>query len=196
MEDIIMTKAKILEKSLELFATKGYFNCSMDDISKAVNIKKPSLYFHYPSKESIFEAVFDKILENYEGFINSITDLKDNKSSLEMLSDIFTKYVKNCVDNLEMVFWDRYYYYPPDCFKQDIQSKTRIIEMDFMSKILKVIQAGIQKNEIKPLDARGITASFYNMMIGLAMGVKFYTAEQIDEEIARCLDIFLAGIQA
>ena len=52
-----MTKTRILEKALELFATKGYFNCSMDDISQAVNIKKPSLYFHFPSKESIFQAV-------------------------------------------------------------------------------------------------------------------------------------------
>lgn len=191
-----MTKIKILEKALELFATKGYFNCSMDDISKAVNIKKPSIYFHFPSKESIFQAVFDKIVENYESFINSITAIDDDKSSFETLSDIFTRYVKNCIDNLDMAFWDRYYYYPPECFMQDLQSKTFRVEMYFMNKILKVVETGIQKNEIKPLDPHSITVAFYNMMIGLAMGVQFYTNEQINEEITRCLDVFLEGIKA
>jgi hypothetical protein len=34
------------------------------------------------------------------------------------------------------------------------------------------------------------------MMIGLGMSARFYTGEQIDEEISRCLDVFLAGIKA
>lgn len=189
-----MTKTKILEKSLELFSTKGYFNCSMDDIAKSVNIKKPSLYFHYPSKESLFHAVFQKILENYKDFMNSLlTD--DENSSLEDLAKIFTKYVNNCVNNIEMQFWDRYYYYPPDCFKEEIQSRTYQIEMDLINRIIQVVQRGIHNNEIKPIDARSIAVCFYNMMIGLSMGVKFYTNEQINEQISRCLDVFLSGIQ-
>jgi AcrR family transcriptional regulator len=191
-----MTKTGILEKALELFATKGYFNCSMDDISQAVNIKKPSLYFHFPSKESIFQAVFDRILENYESFINEITAVEGDKSSLEILSGIFRKYMINCTDNLEMEFWDRYYYYPPEQFEEELHNKTLAVEMDFMDRILKVVEAGIRKKEIKPLDAHSITAAFYYMMIGLGMSARFYTGEQIDEEISRCLDVFLAGIKA
>lgn len=118
-----MTKTRILEKSLELFTTKGYFSCSMDDIAKAVDIKKPSLYFHYPSKESIFHAVFQKMLGNYTDFINSLFTANEGKSLLEELAKIFTKYVINCVNNIEMQFWDRYYYYPPDCFKEELQTK-------------------------------------------------------------------------
>lgn len=189
-----MTKLRILDKSLELFATKGYFNCSMDDISKAVNIKKPSLYFHYPSKESIFQAVFQRILDNYSDFTNQLT-ADDGMGSLEKLSHIFIRYVMNCVSNLEMVFWDRYYYYPPDCFAEELQNKTCQIEMNFMERIVRIVQNGIQKNEIKPMDARSVAVCFYNMMIGLAMGVKFYTAEGLKDEIKRCLDVFISGIQ-
>lgn len=190
-----MTKENILEKSLELFATKGYFDCSMDDISKAVNIKKASLYFHFPGKESIFQAVFQKILENYTVFINTITALYDNVHVLAKLSEIFTKYVKNCVNNKEMAFWDRYYYYPPDIFKDELHQKTCQIEMDFIERINQIVLNGIRKNEIKPLDAQSISLSFYNMMIGLAMGVNFYNDDEIDDKISRCLDIFLSGIR-
>lgn len=190
-----MTKEVILEKSLELFATKGYFDCSMDDISKAVNIKKASLYFHFSGKESIFQAVFQKILENYTVFINTIAAFSDDMRSLDKLSEIFTKYVKNCVNNNEMVFWDRYYYYPPDIFKDELHQKTYQTEMDFIEKIHQIVQSGIRKKEIKPLDAQSISLSFYNMMIGLAMGVSFYNDDEIDDQISRCLEIFLSGIR-
>lgn len=191
-----MTKTLILEKSLELFAVKGYFSCSMDDIAKAVDIKKPSLYFHYPSKESIFQAVFQKILGTYTVFLADITAVEDDMSILKKLSEVFTKYVKNCLNNLDMLFWDRYYYYPPDFFKEELQNKTCQIEMDLIAKLIQIVEKGIQKKEIKPLDAHSIAVCFYNMMIGLAMGVKFYSEGKINEEITRCLDVFISGIQA
>lgn len=49
MED---TKQRILEKSLELFSTKGYDSVSVGEIAKAVGIKAPSLYNHFPSQQA------------------------------------------------------------------------------------------------------------------------------------------------
>ena len=48
MED---TKQRILEKSLELFSTKGYDAVSVGEIAKAVGIKAPSLYNHFPKQD-------------------------------------------------------------------------------------------------------------------------------------------------
>ena len=59
MED---TKQRILEKSLELFSTKGYDAVSVGEIAKAVGIKAPSLYNHFPSKQAIFDAILEKQL--------------------------------------------------------------------------------------------------------------------------------------
>ena len=188
-----MTKAKILEKALELFATKGYFNCSMDDIAKAVNIRKPSLYFHYPSKESMFQAVFDKILENYEKFISGITNIEEGKSSLETLSDIFAKYVNNCIDNLEMVFWDRYYYYPPDCFIQELHDKTASVETAVMGKKFNVIKQASAGTRLK----RWIRAELPLLSTNddrACDECQVYTGEQIDENQA-LLDTFLQAIR-
>ena len=51
------TKQRILDKALELFAAYGYDSVSVGDIAKAVGIKAPSLYTHFPSKQvrQIFE---------------------------------------------------------------------------------------------------------------------------------------------
>lgn len=46
-----MTKDRIITKSLELFASRGYVGTSMEDIAQAVGIKKASLYSHYSEKK-------------------------------------------------------------------------------------------------------------------------------------------------
>ena len=48
------TKQKILDKALELFSTQGYDSVSVGEIAKAVGIKAPSLYNHFPGKQAIF----------------------------------------------------------------------------------------------------------------------------------------------
>lgn len=190
-----MKKDEIIEKALELFATHGYFGTSMDDIATAVGIKKASLYSHYSGKESIFTAVFNSILEDYSVFIVNLTTYSENTNSLESLQSIFSKYIKNCINNYKMTFWDRYYYYPPEYLKDYIMQKTYEIEMAFMDKITKVIEKGITRKEIVNKSASDIALAFYNIMIGFSMGIRLYDNKDIDAEISRCLNVFLNGIK-
>ena len=60
------TKQKILEKALELFSTQGYDSVSVGEIAKAVGIKAPSLYNHFPSKQAIFDAIMESTAAQYE----------------------------------------------------------------------------------------------------------------------------------
>lgn len=190
-----MKKNEILEKSLELFANQGYFGTSMDNIAKAVGIKKASLYSHYPGKESIFTALFNSILEDYSKFIENLTSCNEETNYLEKLASIFSGYVKNCQDNLKMAFWDRYYYYPPEYLKDYILTKTKEVEMLFVDKIISIIDQGIKNGMIKNKDAHGIALSFYYMMIGLAMTIKFYEEKEIDQDIDKCISAFLEGLK-
>lgn len=60
------TKQKIIDKALELFAAHGYDAVSVGEIAKAVGIKAPSLYNHYPSKQAIFNAIVESTAKQYE----------------------------------------------------------------------------------------------------------------------------------
>ena len=73
MED---TKQRILEKSLELFSTKGYDAVSVGEIAKAVGIKAPSLYNHFPSKQAIFDAILETTSAHYQKDTAEIAVLK------------------------------------------------------------------------------------------------------------------------
>ncbi|MBD9138681.1 MAG: TetR/AcrR family transcriptional regulator [Clostridiales bacterium] len=60
------TKQRILDKALELFSTQGYDSVSVGEVAKAVGIKAPSLYNHFPSKQAIFDATMKSTAEQYE----------------------------------------------------------------------------------------------------------------------------------
>ncbi len=66
------TKQKILDKALELFAAQGYDSVSVGEIAKAVGIKAPSLYNHFPSKQAIFDAIVESTAAQYEADTDKI----------------------------------------------------------------------------------------------------------------------------
>ena len=60
------TRERILEQALELFSEKGYDSVSVGEIARAVGIKAPSLYNHFPSKRAIFDAIVESTAAQYE----------------------------------------------------------------------------------------------------------------------------------
>jgi AcrR family transcriptional regulator len=53
-------RRKVLDAALEVFARDGYGDAAMDDIAKASSTSKGGLYFHFPSKQSIFLSLLDE----------------------------------------------------------------------------------------------------------------------------------------
>ena len=60
------TKKMILKKALELFSESGYDAVTVGKIARAVGIKAPSLYNHFPSKQAIFDAIVEETSKEFE----------------------------------------------------------------------------------------------------------------------------------
>ena len=168
-----MTKQLILDHALALFTDKGYEGASMDDIARAVGIRKASLYAHFDGKERIFSAIFDDILAEYERFIHGLTRLSD-ETAPEALESIFLSFIDYCYDNPKMYFWDRYFYYPPAFLRDFIREKTLETERQFLERIRLLMEQGAGNGEIRGGDTEGMTLSYYYLMIGLSMSVRMY----------------------
>ncbi|MFZ0389035.1 MAG: TetR/AcrR family transcriptional regulator [Calditrichia bacterium] len=52
-------KEQILDAALRCFARFGYHKTTLDDIATAIGMSKPSLYYYYKNKESIFREVVE-----------------------------------------------------------------------------------------------------------------------------------------
>lgn len=60
---------RILQKALELFATKGYDATSVREICEAATITKPTLYHFYGSKEGVYRALVNGALEGFRAAV-------------------------------------------------------------------------------------------------------------------------------
>ena len=58
-----------LDKALVLFWERGYENTSMSDLSNAMELRPPSIYAAFGSKEALFEEVVERYSEVYGGAI-------------------------------------------------------------------------------------------------------------------------------
>jgi AcrR family transcriptional regulator len=54
------TRGAILEAALRLFGEAGFGAVTVDDIAAAAGVAKGAVYHHFPSKEALFEAVFER----------------------------------------------------------------------------------------------------------------------------------------
>ena len=63
------TKRNIIEKSLQLFSVKGYYNTSINDILKSTGLTKGGLYGHFSSKEAIWYAVYEEAVALWRSLV-------------------------------------------------------------------------------------------------------------------------------
>ncbi|WP_028579124.1 TetR/AcrR family transcriptional regulator [Desulfogranum japonicum] len=63
------TRRNIIEKSMQLFSVKGYYNTSINDILEVTELTKGGLYGHFKSKEEIWYAVYDEAVTIWRGIV-------------------------------------------------------------------------------------------------------------------------------
>lgn len=63
----LSTSDRILNAAEDLFAEKGYSATSLGDVADRVGIRSPSLYNHFKNKEALYQAVLDRLLEEFSG---------------------------------------------------------------------------------------------------------------------------------
>jgi AcrR family transcriptional regulator len=77
------TRRHIIEKSLQLFSVKGFYNTSISDIQEATGLTKGGLYGHFTSKEDIWYAVYDEAVTIWKNIV--FKDMRSNTGPLERI---------------------------------------------------------------------------------------------------------------
>lgn len=77
-----LTKIEIIEASREVFKKFGYIKVSMEDIAKAANKSRSTLYNHFKNKKELFEAFvirsFDALLKEAESRVDINASFEEN----------------------------------------------------------------------------------------------------------------------
>lgn len=88
-----LEKSELLALARALFAQKGYAGTSMMSIAEAAGISKASVFHHYPSKEALYLAALNTILEDVGSFIHQATSAHtEGVEGLDKLTDAVIDY--------------------------------------------------------------------------------------------------------
>lgn len=74
-----------LERAMEVFWRQGYDGTSMSDLTRAMDINRPSLYAAFGNKERLFVAVLDRYLAGPAGYAAAALALPTAREVVERL---------------------------------------------------------------------------------------------------------------
>ena len=74
-----------LDRALEVFRRKGYEGASLNDLTHAMGIERPSLYAAFGDKENLFRQALDRYSEQALGYINEALSEKRARTAIERL---------------------------------------------------------------------------------------------------------------
>ena len=184
----------ILDTARALFRQSGFKKTTMGDIARSLGKAKSSLYYYYPSKEDIFEAVLyaemDELLDQIQQAIRQATSSKEKliiycRSRLNKLNQLC-----NLSDALKSEIADLH------CIMADLRNKFDTSHVELVKGIL---AEGVCNGEFKQISEDDIeliaylmVSSFRGLAIPLMVGQ--HRSPRLDLQIDSIVDIMVEGI--
>lgn len=78
-------KRELLQTIETLFWEYAFSDLTMDRIAEKLGMKKPSLYYHFSSKEAMFLEVLEYSFESYQSFLENTLQIVDISDMIEKL---------------------------------------------------------------------------------------------------------------
>ncbi len=149
------TKRKIFETSMKLFAEKGYDATSIEEITATVGVAKGTLYYHFSSKEEIFNFLIEEGVKLLKNSIAIKTDKLDN--SLDKIRAIVLIQIKILVkyENFMTIILSQIW--GTDARSQ--MCKNYVFE--YIQMIEEIVKEGIKKGEIIEGDSNVIASGIF-----------------------------------
>lgn len=152
------TKRKIFETSMKLFAEKGYDATSIEEITATVGVAKGTLYYHFSSKEEIFNFLIEEGMKLLQNSIDIKTAKYDNyidklKAIILIQIKIVMKY-EDLITILLSQFWGN----------EARNQKCKMHIYEYINKIENIVKEGIEKGQIKNGDSKVIASEIYGLI--------------------------------
>jgi AcrR family transcriptional regulator len=158
------TAERILEVTLALFNRFGEPNVSTTLISAELNISPGNLYYHYPAKDELINALFDRFERALNELLNAGDSVRDVEDAWFFMHSLF-----------ELIWEYRFLYRDLN----DLLSKNRRLETHFQSvlknktRAVKSLLDSMSRAGSLQIDSREVDATATSMVVVLTYWLSF-----------------------
>lgn len=163
------TKNLIFESAIKVFSESGYRGATMDDIATNAGLAKGTLYYHFTSKEEIFNFIVEEGLKILQ---NQVIEVQ------EMNIEPIEKLMKIC--KIQLTFLYRY----TDFFKvvmsqlwgnENRQDELRQKIRTYINEIEINIKSGMENGQIEKGDIELMAFQFFGSLCSSAIYESIHT---------------------
>lgn len=76
-------KERIIQAALQVYAEKGLYEATMDDVARKLGVSKGALYLYFKSKEELLNQIIKRPEQSVYHFLESLLETKNLNESLE-----------------------------------------------------------------------------------------------------------------
>ena len=118
-------RKELIAVAANLFASRGYYPVTVDDIGDAVGLTGPALYRHFASKEALLVAVFDQVIEEWTDRIREVvSQAPDPASALRAIVRLHVEFAIEHRENLAV--WRQEFQNVPEADRWRLRRSQRL----------------------------------------------------------------------
>lgn len=151
------TKRKIFETSMKLFAEKGYDATSIEEITSVVGVAKGTLYYHFSSKEEIFNFLIEEGMKLLKNSITIKTEKQEKYiDKIKAIILIEIKIIMKYENFMSIVF--------SEMWGNSNRSNTcRKYVNEYLDIVKDILLDGMNSNEIKKMDVNILSSEILSI---------------------------------
>lgn len=157
------TKSAIFKAAIKVFSSYGYTGATMDEIVNCAGVSKGSLYYHFKSKEELFNFIIDEginlIIENVDEATKNIDNPLER---LEISARVQLKYAYERKDLIKVIMSQLW---GSEERNEIIRSKVKVL----LNKANENLEDAMNKGNIEKRDSIFLSYSFLGMVFSSAL---------------------------
>lgn len=188
-----MSKYKIKDVALKLFALKGYESTTMRDIAKEVGIKAPSIYSHYINKEAIFLELVDDLIKQFTWENIDLNELskQDSFNLKDVLFDVFSGYYNYFTKNkYQLLFWQRIRFLPPSGLEEKYSTNVLLYDRPVVNVYIDLFGLAISKGQLSEKKMEILVLPYFAFVSGYIDSLLIVPTHLTDEQLRLAFEVF------
>ncbi len=153
-------RIQITSTAKRLLVDQGYHGLAMREIAEAVGVSKAALYYHFQDKEQLLLAILESYLDDIEALIDDIQTLApDSQSCIRLLVARILEQPAEQRAIIRLASQEM-----PQLSEAARRDFDRLYHRKFLRKIEAIIEKGVQRGDLRPVDPNVATWTLLGMM--------------------------------
>ncbi len=179
------SRDEILKAAMHLFASRGFHETSMSEVAREARVSKALIFWHFKTKEELFVAVLNRLLEPYFIDFSEEAGVLDERAQLRKLVEFYLLFVR---DNASSVRFFIAQMLHDQHFAEGLNEQVLKLYSGYRNMLIELISRAQEKNlcsrQFTPAAAAGFLLSALN---GILIEHLFVQNHPLDPESATAM---------